>query len=196
MTSLPNMTDEQLYRAYLKGDERALRTLVERHGENLTLFLTGMVNDYGEARNLMHESFAVAATTTRLFLGHSSFKTWLFGIGRNLALQELRRAKKVYLTDFSEIEGSLPNREPLPQAVLEKEERAQQLHDALQRIPLDYRQALTLVYFQDMSYTEAGRVMGKSQKQVSNLVYRGKLKLRDILEADLDAANGTKDNPA
>ena len=45
----------------------------------------------------------------------------------------------------------------------------------------DYYTALHLVYFEEMSNAEAGKVMNKSVKQIENLVYRAKLRLREIL---------------
>ena len=41
-----------------------------------------------------------------------------------------------------------------------------------------------LVYFEDMSYKEAAQVMGKSEQQMTNLVYRGKQSLKTILERE------------
>lgn len=47
-----------------------------------------------------------------------------------------------------------------------------------------YREVLYLVYFEDMSYRQAGEVMNKNIKQVTNLVYRGKESLRKLLERE------------
>ena len=44
----------------------------------------------------------------------------------------------------------------------------------------DYREALYLTYFEGMSYAQAAEVMGKSVKQITNLVYRGKESLRCV----------------
>ena len=48
----------------------------------------------------------------------------------------------------------------------------------------DYREALYLVYFEGMSYLQAADVMGKSEKQITNMVYRGKGRLRGLLERE------------
>ena len=63
-------------------------------------------------------------------------------------------------------------------------EENRQLSRALAGINEDYRTALHLVYFEDLSYEEAGQVMKKSRKQVENLVYRGKNAARAILEKE------------
>jgi RNA polymerase sigma-70 factor (ECF subfamily) len=49
-------------------------------------------------------------------------------------------------------------------------------------LPEDMAEALYLMYFEDLSYEEIARVMKRTKKQVDNLLYRGKQRLRAILE--------------
>ena len=64
------------------------------------------------------------------------------------------------------------------------EERKRQLYEAMEKLKDDYREALYLVYFEDMSYRQAASVMGKSESQITKLVYRGKQSLKIILEKE------------
>jgi RNA polymerase sigma-70 factor (ECF subfamily) len=50
------------------------------------------------------------------------------------------------------------------------------------KLPEDMQTALYLSYFEDMTYEEIARVMKKNKKQVDNLLYRGKERLRELLE--------------
>ena len=54
----------------------------------------------------------------------------------------------------------------------------------MEELRAEYREALYLTYFEGMSYAQAAEVMGKSVKQVTNLVYRGKERLRGLLEQE------------
>ena len=47
-----------------------------------------------------------------------------------------------------------------------------------------YREVLYLTYFEDMSYAQAAEVTGKTVKQITNMVYRGKESLRRLLERE------------
>ena len=68
------MSDEALYAQYLKrGDNEALRCLLERHREGLTLFLFGYVRNAEEAEELMLDAFAEIAVGPTVFSGKSSF---------------------------------------------------------------------------------------------------------------------------
>ena len=169
-------SDEELYRVYLaEGSEDALRELLVRHRESLTLFLYGYVRNMDDAEELMLDAFAEAAAGTGIWAGRSSFRTWLFGIGRHLALRQLKRRRET-LSLTAEATGESPELELL------RSERSRQLYEALERLNPEYRQALYLVFFEDMSGEEAARVMGKSRKQVYNLTERGKKALRAELE--------------
>ena len=54
----------------------------------------------------------------------------------------------------------------------------------MEQLKADYREALYLTYFEDMSYAQAAEVTGKTVKQITNLVYRGKQSLRRLLEQE------------
>ena len=58
------------------------------------------------------------------------------------------------------------------------------MNKAVKNLPQDMRAAVHLVYFEEMTYEEAARVMKKSRKHVDNLLYRAKKELRTILEED------------
>ena len=58
------------------------------------------------------------------------------------------------------------------------------MHFCMDELNPDYREALYLTYFEGMSYLQAAEVMGKSVKQITNIVYRGKERLRGLLERE------------
>ncbi len=172
-------TDESLYRAYLNcGDQEALRCLLERHREGLTLFLFGFVRNAEDAEELMLDAFAEVAAGPTVFSGKSSFKTWLFSIGKHLAMKRLRRERREIPME------ELPpgEEEALPETRLLQEERKRALYLALERIAPEYREVLLLQYMEEMSPAEIARVTGKRVKQIYNLTERGKHALRTELE--------------
>lgn len=174
-------SDELIYQRYLKDkDERDLCTLLERHREGLMLFLFGYVHNEEDAEELMMDSFAVVASGTARFSGKSSFKTWLFGIGRNQAKMLLRKRKGLFvsLDDVGEIE-EIADADELE--ILHEEDK-KNLYEAMESIPYEYRQVLFLLYFEEMSRDEICEVMKKNKKQVYNLAERGKNALREELQ--------------
>ena len=123
----------------------------------------------------MLDAYAEAAVREYWKKEGASFKTWLYGVGRNLAYTFLRKKRR---TEELKDENAS---QALPEEDLFKKERDRQLYAALSRIPYDYRQTLHLLYIEDMSVEEAAAVMKKNRKQIYNLAARGKTALKEEL---------------
>ncbi len=177
-----NETDEDLYDRYLaSNDESAFRVLVERHKASLLLFINGYVHNLDDAEELMVDTFAETAAGPTLFSGRSSFKTWLFSIGKNLALMHLRKNKRHRMAE-EEISETVSDPADTPELKVIEDEKKRQVYLALQQIHSDYRQILILLYFEEMSHEEAGKVMGKNRRQTYHLAERGRAALKETLE--------------
>ena len=175
-------TDEALYRRYLDGDEDALGELMERYGTKLTLYLDGYLCDLHEAEDLMIEAFSQLFAKERPIEGVGSFKAYLYKTARHLALRHKQKHRLAFLC-LDELDFE-PQSNTLIDTDLLRSERDRQLYDALEKLKAEYREALYLVYFEDMSYRDAATVMNKSESQITKLVYRGKQSLKVILEQE------------
>ncbi|MBR6407467.1 MAG: RNA polymerase sigma factor [Clostridia bacterium] len=174
-----NETDEAVYERFLiKRSEDDLRVLLERHRDGLLLFINGFVHDLNDAEEIMLDSFAETAVGRSVFHGRSSFRTWLFSIGKRKALMHLRKTKRLAAAQDCEArdDGEPPDLDIL------KRERNAGLYSALEKINPEYRRILILLYFEQMTHEEAARVMQKSRKQIYHLAERGKKALRQALE--------------
>ncbi len=188
-------TDEIIYSRFLaEKNEKDLLILIERYKESLTLFLNGFVGNMGDAEELMMDAFAEVAAGPTLFSGRSSFKTWLFSVGKKLALMYIRKAKRFVQigADSENDQGSLqedkPGKEPSdekmpsPELGILNSERNRLLYDAMEKLNAEYRRILILLYFEGMSHEEAGQVMGKSRRQVYHLAERSRAALKEQLK--------------
>ena len=174
-------TDETIYTRYLKtGMDDDLRELMNRHKDHLTLFLNNYVHNLEDAEDIMLDTFAVAASGISRFDGKSSFRTWLYAIGRKKAVSHLRK-QKLHLFYLEERREDLSHHQTPEEPVL-REERSRVVYSALQQIREEYRQVLYLLFFEEMSHEETAAVMRKNVKQVYNLAYQGKKALKDVLE--------------
>ena len=183
-------TDDALYRRYLDGDEDALGELMERHGTKLTLYLDGYLRDLHEAEDVMIEAFAyLIAKKPRIRDG--GFRAYLYQSARHMALRLLRkkRARNCFSLDALTEE---PEARELVEETVQSVERARLLRACMAELHEDYREALFLIYFEGLSHAETAAVMGKREKQVADLIYRGKIALRKRLEQEgiTDAYNG------
>lgn len=180
MATIP--TNEALYAAYLGGDRDALRILMERYGDALTLYINGYIHDIHESEDLMIEAFfRMVVAKPRLI--ENGFKSYLYKIARNLALRHAdnRRRHPCFSLEGLEYE---PEGGLLIEAVLQTEEKSRILRGCMEQLKPDYREALYLLYFENMSYAQAAQVMGKTKKQIDHLLERGKKALRPLLELE------------
>ena len=183
-----NEKDEILYAHFLKTrSEEDLMLLLERHRDALTLFLYGYVHNMEDAEELMIDSFAEVAAGRNIFAGRSSFKTWLFAVAHNLARMHMRkhRPDTVPIEDVSEIadeRGTIDG----PETALLKNERNRKLYAAIKKLDPQAGQVLKLIYFEDMSYDEVARVIGKSRRQTYKYAELCRNKLKKILENETD----------
>lgn len=176
---------ESSYRRYLEGDEEAFARIVKEYFDPLVSFLTGYVSEIAAAEDIAMDVFAWIIVHKHRYRFTVSLKTYLFMLGRSRALDYLRRqsrAKNVPLCQASQLAdpGADPERR------LWEQERSAALAQALEQLPRDMRLAVHLVYVQQLSAQEAGKVLKKSRKQIYNLLFRAKNTLRHIL-ADQEA---------
>jgi len=180
-----NQSDEgeQLYRQFLAGDESAFERLVEIYEDDLFRFINRMLRDNYEAKRLTVETFAQLIVNKKKFQGGSSFKTYLFAIGRNTSATYLKERMRENHMSFEEvIDFLVDDAEPL-ESLVEQEESRQMLRDTMPELKDEYQTVLQLLYFNDMSYAQAAKAMRKSEKQIKNLAYSAKAALRIALEA-------------
>ena len=173
---------EELYQLFLGGNNSAFEELVALYEDDLSKFIYGIVRDYHETEHLTIDTFAQLALNKKPFKGDSTLKTYLFGIAKNLTLQHMKKRKRNQHISFEEVaELDIGSSESI-QDIVEKEEVNSNLRDAMRELKKEYYAVLILLYFENMSYRQAGQAMNKSEKQIKDLAYRAKAALKKKLE--------------
>lgn len=173
------LSDESAYLQALDGDDAAAALLVERYGDALTLFVHGYLQDLSDAEDLMLEAFSLLLCKRRPISAPGSFRAYLYKTARNLALRH-RQKHRLHLFSLDELPFE-PAGETLAETDLLREERHRQLYAALLKLKPQYREALYLVYFEQLRYRDAAAILGKSEQQVTKLIYHGKQQLKALL---------------
>ena len=171
------------YRRFLDGDDKGLAEIVRDYSDGLTLYLNGIVNNISLAEDLMEETLFKIISKRPRFNAKHSFKTWLYTIGRNVAIDYLRHNARQAEASFDEVEGFVQDESDLEKLYI-IEERKITVHRVLRKLNGEYRQVLWLLYFEGLTNAEAGVVMKKSARQMKNLVYRAKSALRSELDKE------------
>ncbi len=171
------------YHRFLDGDDSGFVEIIKQYKDGLILYLSGITGNVHLAEDLAEDTFVKIITKKPGFSGRSTFKTWLYAIGRNVAKDYLRRHKNMVEISREEL-CEIKSDEQLLEKVYIKEEEKIELHRAMDKLSTDYRQVLWLCYFEELSCKEAARVMGKSVHNIETMLYRARKSLRTQLDKE------------
>ncbi|MEY4939096.1 MAG: hypothetical protein RIQ93_831 [Verrucomicrobiota bacterium] len=171
-----------------RGDEAALGALMERWELPVKSLVGRLVMNAAEAGELAQETFVRVWQQRDRYRPGAEFRPWMFSIAINLARNRLRwwrRRPAVSLDEWQE--GSQAEAaargagNPVGAGVLEREERAIAVREAIAALPPELREAIVLFEYEEMSQAEIAVTVGATVKAVEMRVARAKEKLRDAL---------------
>ena len=171
------------YRRFLNGDESAFDEIMKELFDNLVFFIDRYVHDIHAAEDIATDAFSDLVVNKHRYNFKVTLKTYLFMLGRSRALNYIKHRKVINFVELTEADNISAEQETLEEIIL-SDERKRIVNNALNSLTDDMRVVVHLIYFEDLSYDEAAKVMKKNRKQVDNLLYRAKKELRIILGKD------------
>jgi RNA polymerase sigma-70 factor (ECF subfamily) len=187
---MENQTDIQLVRAYKNGDEAAFDFLVKRYINSLYRFLFRLCGDADTAEDLVQKTFVNAWRHIEKFDEMKKFKTWLFAIAKNSAVDFFKRKKAIPFSFFEDELGNSPIQnisDPtlLLDDLMDQQDRQNIFSEALNRLPKMYAAILTLHYREDFSLREISEVLEKPYNTVKTYHARALSSLKTLLREDM-----------
>ena len=182
-------------------DNAELKVELEKlHSASFGWALSCCGRDRGEAEEVLQTVYLKILEGKARFRGEANLKTWLFAVIRNTAISEHRRSllRRLRLTTDREPSGEQASLYEAPTEGFERSETQAQFQNALKSLPARQREALHLVFYEDLSLREAAEVMRVSIGSARQHYERGKKRLRETL-GQTDIAYGiswrAKENP-
>ncbi len=177
-------TDSALVQRTVAGDPRAYELLVVKYQRRIERLIGRMVRDTDLVQDIAQETFIRAYRALGQFRGDAQFYTWLYRIAVNTAkktLVDLRRDPVVTETalrnddedETSAVENELTTEET-PETVLAAKEIAQAVNQAMQALPEELRQAVTLREIEGLSYEEIAEAMNCPIGTVRSRIFRAR----------------------
>lgn len=182
------VSDEQLVKQYLSGDEGALRVLFERYVSRIYNFIYRYTGGKVDADDIAQEAFVRAWKNLKRFDEKKSFRTWIFAIAKNAALDSLKKKKAVLFSDFegedetNVFEETISDPLPLPDEIFDRADIARFVSSSLEELSPRYRIVLILHYTEDFTFQEIADSLGEPLNTVKSRHRRALLILRKILE--------------
>lgn len=187
-TSPASGDDARLIEKALHGNLSAFNTLVLAYQDSLYRWALSLVSDEAIADDITQVTFIAAYEKLTSFRG-GSFRSWLFTIARNRAIDELRRLKRRPTLsldtpsdeDERELHAVIPDRAPLPEEALLAAEQAEYIQSLLRRLPVEFQQVLRLVDIEELDYQETADILGLPLGTIKSRLARARLRMRDWL---------------
>lgn len=173
-----------------RGDLDALSALLTRYQNRLYRYLLRIVKNQAEAEDLFQQTWVRVAERIRRYDPSRSFEPWLFALARNLAIDYLRRIRPESLDEpAGESESGetaaarlASGERPVIDGILQRE-RASRLGDAMEALPVTYREVLTLRFEEEMKLEEIAEVLGTPLSTVKTRLRRALGRMKEALES-------------
>src|SRR3989344_5103566 len=151
-------TDKQLVYNYINGDGKVLEKLISRYLKPVYNFVYRISNSQQDAEDITQETFIKVWQKIKKYNPDKNFKTWLFTIARNTAVDWLRKKRNLVFSDFENsqgenyLENALNDPNPLPDKILAQAEDKKFVENLLRQLAPIYREVLVLRYSHDLTF--------------------------------------------
>ena len=195
-------SDTPLVERAVAGDHKAFELLVIKYQKRIQRLIGRMVRDVDLVEDIAQETFIRAYRALAQFRGDAQFYTWLYRIAVNTAkksLMDLKRNPTVSENSFksgdddetSPVENELTSSET-PDAVLASKEIAQIINTALEALPEELRQAITLREIEGLSYEEISEAMNCPIGTVRSRIFRAREAISQKVKPLLENQSGKR----
>ena len=195
-------SDAMLVERTVAGDQKAFELLVIKYQRRIQRLIGRMVRDVDLVEDIAQETFIRAYRALAQFRGEAQFYTWLYRIAVNTAkkaLMELKRNPTVSENSFksndddetSPLENELTSSET-PEAILAGKEIAQMVNAAIEALPEELRQAITLREIEGLSYEEIAEAMNCPIGTVRSRIFRAREAISERIKPLLENQSGKR----
>ncbi len=178
-------TDEQLAADYLGGDERALEFLIRKYLAEIYNFALSYAKDAAEAEDITQEAFVKLWKNFKKYRPEHRFKSWLFVIAKNTALDHLKKKRPAAFSDLEteefRFEDLADDKALSPLALIEKREKEKAVSQTLDRLAPAYRSVMDLHYKEGRNLREAAEILKEPLNTVKSKHRRALQLLKKLL---------------
>jgi RNA polymerase sigma-70 factor (ECF subfamily) len=179
------LSDEKLILRFQEGDINAYNELVKRYKDRLLNFVFRYFNNKEQAEDVVQDTLIKLYTHASYYKNIAKFSTWIFTIAKNNALTELRKNKRKQTdslwTDDGKVIDINSNDQTLDRRV-QNEIAVDQLNKFLDEIPENFRMAVVLRDFQELSYDEISKILEIPIGTIKSRINRGRIQLAEKMK--------------
>lgn len=173
-----------------RGDEAAVRALVQANNRRLYRVTRAVLGDDAEAEDAVQESYMRAFAALDGFRAEAGFSTWLTRIALNEALARLRRRRPTVPLDHAHAATVVPfpgPQPPDPEAAAARRQVRDAIETAVDRLPRPFRVVFVLRDVEELTTAETADLLGLAEATVKTRLHRARRLLRRHIDAEIVA---------
>ena len=178
-------SDEKLILRFQEGDINAYNELVKRYKDRLLNFVFRYFNNVEQAEDVVQDTLIKLYTHANYYKNVAKFSTWIFTIAKNNALTELRKNKRKRTDSLYTDDGrflDIGSKEESLETKVQNEIAIDQLNKFLDEIPENFRIAVVLRDFQELSYEEISKILEIPIGTIKSRINRGRIQLAEKMK--------------
>ena len=178
-------SDEKLILRFQEGDINAYNELVKRYKDRLLNFVLRYFNNVEQAEDVVQDTLIKLYTHASYYKNVAKFSTWIFTIAKNNALTELRKNKRKKTDSLWTDDGQvidINSKEESLDSKVQNEIAIDQLNKFLDEIPKNFRMAVVLRDFQELSYEEISKILEIPIGTIKSRINRGRIQLAEKMK--------------
>lgn len=172
--------DPHLIQRIAAGDRLAMQVLFGRHRVRVFRFILRFVRDEAGAEDILAEVFLDVWRQAGKFEGRSSVSTWLLSVARFKALSFVRQRRDAPYDE--EAAAEIADESDDPEIEIAKRDKSAALRQCLQKLSVEHREIIDLVYYHEKSVEEVAQITGVPAATVKTRLFYARQKLSEILK--------------
>ena len=180
--------DEELVAAILDGETEQYTELVRRYQGRVVNYLYRLLHSVDDAHDLAQDVFLRVYRALDRYNPEYKFSTWLFRVARNAAIDVVRKRKLQVVSmhgqereDGTSSAWDFPDGGPGPYGDARNRERGDAIRLAIEELPMEYRELISLRHYAELSYGEIAEMKDMPLGTVKNKLFRGRQMLKEKL---------------
>lgn len=185
MSNFSDDPEKELIKSILNGETGNYRILVDRYAPMIFHLVRSYIRDEEAVEDIVQTVFVKVYDKLDTFNFRSKFSSWLYQLSLNHCRDYLKNIRRKNIK-MSDLEPDYLNQNMIqnedPQSELEVNEMHTNLWQAIEKLPLDYREAIIMKYQDNMTYVAMSKKLGVSVEALKVRVHRARNELRTLMD--------------
>lgn len=183
---MDNLTDSELIKLYLEGNQKAFESIVNRYAQPIFRFTYKLTDNKDRAHDITQETIIKLWRNIKKIDTSKNLRSLLFTIAKNTTLDYLRKNRNINFSEIDNIhdedndnfEQNIADNEPLQHEIFEKNENIKLVQEALETLSVENKMIILLKNGEEMTFDEIATILEKPMNSIKSQYRRSLIKLK------------------